>query len=92
MDEEGYGYIVGRIKDLIIRGGENIYPLEIEQLLYEHPDIADVQVIGVPNKRLGEEVGAWVKLKEGHLCMADDVKAFCKGKVQKSQCMLYNAE
>src|SRR4030095_67797 len=65
MDDDGYLNIVGRIKDMIIRGGENIYPREIEEFLYRHPAVADVQVIGVPSERYGEEVMAWVKLGEG---------------------------
>ena len=65
MDEEGYFNIVGRIKDMIIRGGENVYPREIEEFLYSHPKVADVQVIGVPDARYGEEVMAWIQLREG---------------------------
>ncbi len=65
MDEDGYVNIVGRIKDMIIRGGENVYPREIEEFLYRHPDVSDVQVIGVPSARYGEEVMAWVRLREG---------------------------
>ena len=65
MDDEGYVNIVGRIKDMIIRGGENVYPREIEEFLYTHPDIVDVQVIGVPDPRYGEELMAWVQLREG---------------------------
>ena len=65
MDSEGYVNIVGRIKDMIIRGGENVYPREVEEFLYRHPDISDVQVIGVPSDRYGEEVMAWVRLREG---------------------------
>ena len=65
MDDDGYVNIVGRIKDMIIRGGENIYPREVEEFLYAHPDVSDVQVIGVPSERYGEEVMAWVKPKEG---------------------------
>ena len=64
MDDDGYVNIVGRIKDLIIRGGENVYPCEIEEFLYTHPDIVDVQVVGVPDARYGEEVMAWVKARE----------------------------
>jgi fatty-acyl-CoA synthase len=64
MDEEGFINIVGRIKDMIVRGGENIYPREIEEFLYTHPDIIDVQVIGVPSIKYGEEVMAWIKPKE----------------------------
>ena len=65
MDDDGYVNIVGRIKDMIIRGGENVYPREIEEFLYGHPDIVDVQVIGVPDERYGEELMAWVRLREG---------------------------
>jgi fatty-acyl-CoA synthase len=81
MDDEGYVKIVGRIKDMIIRGGENIYPREIEEFLYTHPDISDVQVIGVPSERYGEEVMAWVKLREGAHPAEDDLAAFCRGKI-----------
>ena len=65
MDADGYVNIVGRIKDMVIRGGENIYPREVEEFLYTHPDVADVQVIGVPDARYGEELMAWVTLREG---------------------------
>ena len=65
LDTEGYCNIVGRIKDMVIRGGENIYPREIEEFLYRHPKIQDVQVIGVPDRKYGEELCAWVKLKAG---------------------------
>ncbi|HSH47249.1 MAG TPA: AMP-binding protein [Halomonas sp.] len=81
MDEEGYVAIVGRIKDLIIRGGENIYPREIEDFLYTHPAISDVQVIGVPDEKYGEEVMAWVKLGSGQQLDEDELIAFCKGKI-----------
>ncbi|MGQ7249437.1 AMP-binding protein [Halomonas sp. V046] len=81
MDDEGYVAIVGRIKDMIIRGGENIYPREIEDFLYTHPAISDVQVIGVPDKKYGEEVMAWVKLSEGESLDEDTLKGFCKGKI-----------
>ena len=81
MDEDGYVNIVGRIKDMIIRGGENIYPREIEEFLYSHPDIADVQVIGVPSEKYGEEVMAWVKRREGASASGDDLAAWCKGKI-----------
>jgi fatty-acyl-CoA synthase len=81
MDEEGYVNIVGRIKDMILRGGENIYPREIEEFLYTHPDIEDVQVIGIPSEKFGEEVMAWVKLKVGHLCNEEDLKSFCNQKI-----------
>ena len=81
MDEEGYLNIVGRIKDMIIRGGENVYPREIEEFLYTHPEVSDVQVIGVPSPRYGEEVMAWVKLREGSRLSDDDLVAFCRGKI-----------
>jgi fatty-acyl-CoA synthase len=81
MDGEGYVNIVGRIKDMIIRGGENIYPREIEEFLYTHPDVSDVQVIGVPSERYGEEVMAWVKAREGAHVTEDDLVAFCRGKI-----------
>jgi len=83
MDEEGYVNIVGRIKDLIIRGGENIYPREIEEFLYTHPAIADVQVIGVPDERYGEQVCAWVVLKEGADLDEEGLKEFCRGKIAR---------
>lgn len=82
MREDGYCNIVGRIKDMVIRGGENIYPREIEEFLYTHPDIADVQVIGVPDQRYGEELCAWVKMKPGADPLdADAVRAFATGKL-----------
>jgi fatty-acyl-CoA synthase len=82
MDDDGYVAIVGRIKDMVIRGGENIYPREIEEFLYGHPDIEDVQVIGVPDERYGEELMAWVKLRDGAPPLTiDDVRSFCAGKL-----------
>ena len=81
MDEEGYVNIVGRIKDMIIRGGENVYPREIEEFLYSHPKIADVQVIGVPDAKYGEEIMAWIKLKEGESSTPEEIKAFCKDQI-----------
>jgi len=81
MDDEGYVNIVGRIKDMIIRGGENIYPREIEEFLYGHPDISDVQVIGVPSAKYGEEVMAWIKLREGCSLSEDALAQFCRGKI-----------
>jgi fatty-acyl-CoA synthase len=81
MDDDGYVNIVGRIKDMIIRGGENVYPREIEEFLYTHPDIVDVQVIGVPDVRYGEEVMAWVKVREGAALTTDDVRSFCQGRI-----------
>jgi fatty-acyl-CoA synthase len=81
MDDEGYVNIVGRIKDMIIRGGENIYPREVEEFLYGHPDIADVQVIGIPSEKYGEEVMAWVKLREGASVTGDELASWCRGKI-----------
>ncbi|WP_417331272.1 AMP-binding protein [Halomonas cupida] len=81
MDDEGYVTIVGRIKDMIIRGGENVYPREIEDFLYTHPAISDVQIIGVPCDRYGEEIMAWVKLSEGEQLDEEGLKAFCKGRI-----------
>ena len=81
MDEEGYVNIVGRIKDMVIRGGENIYPREIEEFLYRHPQVQDVQVVGVPDARLGEELCAWVIAKPGTQPTEDDIRAFCKGQI-----------
>jgi fatty-acyl-CoA synthase len=83
MDDEGYVNIVGRIKDMIIRGGENIYPREIEEFLYTHPEIADVQVIGVPDERYGEQVCAWVVLREGASLTDDELRDFCQGKIAR---------
>ncbi len=81
MDEDGYCAIVGRIKDMVIRGGENIYPREVEEFLYTHPAIVDVQVFGVPDQRFGEELCAWVKLRPGEVLTEEDVKAYCKGNI-----------
>jgi fatty-acyl-CoA synthase len=81
MDDEGYVNIVGRIKDMIIRGGENIFPREIEEYLYGHPAVSSVAVIGVPSERYGEEVMAWVSLKPGARCDAAALDAFCRGKI-----------
>jgi fatty-acyl-CoA synthase len=81
MDDEGYVRIVGRIKDMVIRGGENLYPREIEEFLYTHPDVADVQVIGVPDERYGEELMAWIVPRAGASPTEEDIKDFCRGKV-----------
>jgi fatty-acyl-CoA synthase len=81
MDEAGYLNIVGRIKDLVIRGGENIYPREVEEFLYSHPQIEDVQVIGVPDVRYGEELCAWIRVRGDAELTADDVRAYCTGKI-----------
>ncbi len=81
MDDEGYVRIVGRIKDMIIRGGENVYPREIEEFLYTHPDVADVQVIGVPDERFGEELMAWVVARPGASLTDEAIKEFCRGQI-----------
>jgi fatty-acyl-CoA synthase len=81
MDEQGYVNIVGRLKDMVIRGGENVYPREIEEFLYRHPKIQDVQVIGVPDARYGEEICAWIKLHDGKTATAEEIREFCKGEI-----------
>ncbi len=81
MDASGYVRIVGRIKDMIIRGGENIYPREVEEFLYQHPAISEVQVFGIPDEKMGEEVCAWIQLNDGADLTADDVKAYCKDQI-----------
>ena len=82
-DDDGYFNIVGRIKDMIIRGGENIYPREIEEFLHTHPAVREAQVIGVPSRRYGEEVMAWVKLRAGAVASADDLRGFCDGRLAR---------
>ncbi len=81
MDAAGYLNIVGRIKDMVIRGGENVYPREVEEFLYSHPEIEDVQVIGVPDEKYGEELCAWVRLRPGSELTVEDVRAYCTGKI-----------
>ena len=81
VDEDGYYKITGRLKDMIIRGGENVYPREIEEFLYTHPKVSDVQVIGVPDERFGEEVMAWVMLKPGESAEAEEIREFCLGRI-----------
>jgi fatty-acyl-CoA synthase len=81
MDAEGYVNIVGRLKDMVIRGGENVYPREIEEFLYRHPKVQDVQVIGVPDRKYGEEICAWVKLREGVSATEEEIREFCKGQI-----------
>jgi fatty-acyl-CoA synthase len=82
MRDDGYLNIVGRIKDMVIRGGENIYPRELEEFLYGHPDIVDVQVVGVPDERYGEELCAWIRLREGGVTItAESLREFCAGRV-----------
>ena len=81
MDDEGYISIVGRIKDMIIRGGENIYPKEIEEFLYQHPAIHEVQVIGIPDEKYGEEICAWIELKQNMRLTEEEIKSYCRGKI-----------
>jgi fatty-acyl-CoA synthase len=81
MDEAGYVRIVGRIKDMIIRGGENIYPREVEEFLYQHPAISEVQVFGVPDEKMGEEVCTWIQLNDGFDLSDEDVKAYCRDQI-----------
>ncbi|MGO1060380.1 AMP-binding protein [Planococcus sp. FY231025] len=80
-DEDGYIAVTGRIKDMVIRGGENIYPREIEEFLYQHPSVQDVQVVGVPDPKYGEELMAWIILKEGEKLDAEGLRTYCKGKI-----------
>jgi fatty-acyl-CoA synthase len=81
IDTEGYGNIVGRLKDMVIRGGENIYPREVEDYLYRHPAVEDVAVVGIPDERMGEELCAWVRLKPGTSADAEAIREFCRGQI-----------
>jgi fatty-acyl-CoA synthase len=81
LDADGYCNIVGRIKDMVIRGGENVYPREIEEFLFRHPKIEAVQVVGVPDPRYGEELCAWIKLKPGSTAGTDEIQGFCRGQI-----------
>jgi fatty-acyl-CoA synthase len=81
MSENDYCKITGRSKDLIIRGGENIYPRDIEEFLYTHPAISEVQVIGIPDRKFGEQVMAWIKLKPGSTSSTEAIREFCKGRI-----------
>ena len=81
MDAEGYVNIVGRLKDMVIRGGENVYPREIEEFLYRHPAVQDVQVVGVPDVKYGEELCAWIKLRDGASATPDEIREFCRGQI-----------
>jgi len=89
MDEQGYVKITGRIKDMVIRGGENLYPREIEEFLYGHPEVSDVQVVGVPDERYGEELAAFVILREGAACSEDDLREWCQGKIARHKVPRY---
>jgi fatty-acyl-CoA synthase len=81
VDADGYYKITGRSKDMIIRGGENVYPREIEEFLYTNPKVADVQVIGVPDPRFGEEIMAWVLLRAGQEATEEEIRDFCRGRI-----------
>ena len=81
IDEEGYCRIVGRIKDMLIRGGENVYPTEVENFLLTHPDVAMAQVFGVPDAKMGEEVAAWIVLRSGSTLAPDELREWCRGKI-----------
>jgi fatty-acyl-CoA synthase len=81
IDAEGYGNITGRVKDMLIRGGENVYPKEVEDYLYRHPAVQEVQVFGVPDAKFGEEICAWIVLKAGESATEDDIKAFCRDQI-----------
>jgi fatty-acyl-CoA synthase len=81
MDDQGYVNIVGRSKDMVIRGGENVYPREVEEFLYTHPAVADVAVFGVPDARFGEELVAWIRLREGATATEEEVREFCRGRI-----------
>jgi fatty-acyl-CoA synthase len=81
MDEQGYAKIVGRLKDMVIRGGENVYPREVEEFLYSHPKVSDVQVVGVPDARYGEELMAWVILKENESATPEEMTDYCRGQI-----------
>lgn len=89
MDSEGYIEITGRMKDMIIRGGENVYPREIEEFLYQHPDVLDVQVVGVPDETYGEEIMAWIIPKENTDTNVSDIKEFCEGRISRHKIPRY---
>ncbi|MEP7306993.1 MAG: AMP-binding protein [Acidobacteriota bacterium] len=81
LDEQGYCNIVGRVKDLVIRGGENVYPREVEEFLFRHPKVAEVQVFGVPDPRYGEELASWIITKPGQVCTEDEIRDFCRDQI-----------
>ena len=90
MDDDGYLAITGRIKDMVIRGGENIYPREIEEFLYGHPDIVDAQVVGVSDEKYGEELMAWIRIREGaEAPTAESLRAFCAGRIAHNKIPRY---
>jgi fatty-acyl-CoA synthase len=81
LDAQGYCNIVGRVKDMVIRGGENVYPREVEEFLFRHPKVAAVQVFGVPDSKYGEELAAWIIAKPGQSCTEDEIRAFCRDQI-----------
>jgi len=81
IDEQGYGNVVGRLKDMVIRGGENIYPREIEEFLFTHPKISEVQVVGLPDRKMGEELCAWIRLSAGETCTEEDIRTYCQDRI-----------
>jgi fatty-acyl-CoA synthase len=81
IDDEGYCNIVGRVKDMVIRGGENVYPREVEEFLFKHPKIEQVTVVGVPDDKYGEEICAWVRLRTGETATEEEIRAFCRGQI-----------
>ncbi len=89
IDAAGYGNVVGRIKDMVIRGGENLYPREIEEFLYRHPKVADVQVVGLPDDRYGEELCAWIRLREGQSADDAEIRAFCEARIARHKIPRY---
>jgi fatty-acyl-CoA synthase len=89
IDNEGYCNIVGRIKDMVIRGGENLYPREIEEFLYRHPKIQDVQIFGVADDRYGEELCAWIRVRSGETLTAEEIRAFCQGQIAHNKIPRY---
>jgi fatty-acyl-CoA synthase len=89
MDENGYFKVTGRIKDMIIRGGENIYPRELEEFLFTHPKVVNVQVVGISDKKYGEQVLAAIQLKNGQTATADEFIEFCKGKIARHKIPKY---
>jgi len=81
LDADGYCHIVGRVKDMLIRGGENVYPREIEEFLFRHPKVQAAQVFGVPDPKYGEEICAWIILKAGEQSTEDEIREFCRGQI-----------
>ena len=89
IDAEGFGNIVGRVKDMVIRGGENVYPREVEEFLYRHPKVKEVQVFGVPDEKFGEALAAWIVLTPGQSATEEEIKAYCQGQIAHYKIPLY---